>query len=754
MLKLEDFFHLPQVDTLVAQMIADGPGLAVVAGFDPRLPPELSASSGFLPSGRAAIFRILMREMLEAVPSAHCVVIARDREAIRVPRQLKRRVEIAAVEPPHAYTDRIWEAAARRPDLLVIDQLDLESAPPAFEAAARWGIKVFSQVETVFAGTQVARQFALDWGVSPDHLRHLAWVLAVQRLPALCPHCRRPAPPSDDQRASLRLLFPDLETLIAPQSPAGEALAFYRAAGCEHCQNSGRQGDAIVFDIFHADPDALNPFAQPSLLPAVEYLLRLAAQGILPLEDVLRFGSGQFHRTYNLLATSQRALADSNAALERKRAELEAANRVLQQRTRALVSFQGIGQALITSTDLDDLAARICRHTADLCGADRAILYLLRPPDQADVLAVVGWNPGLLHRSLDQAMVLRAGGASNEPKPFNQWPPGILARTPDVEGAALRAGLSVPLIAQNEQIGLLIVHSTQKARFAPGEVSLLQTFASQAALAIQRAGLIEKLRTKIALLEAAQAELAQKERIEHELELARQVQQSVLPRTFPQLAGYRFAAHNEPARQVGGDFYDVIQIDAETFGVAVADVSDKGMPSALYMALTRSLLRAEARRECSPREVLARVNKLLLELTEPNMFVTVFYGVVDCATRQMTYARAGHDRPLLLRGGVTQELGGQGTALGLFESSFLRLTEEQVDLAPGDRLVLYTDGLTDVLSPEGKPFERQALKDLLCACAALPLNLLCSAVFARLTAYQGSAEQYDDMTMLVLEVEA
>jgi sigma-B regulation protein RsbU (phosphoserine phosphatase) len=120
----------------------------------------------------------------------------------------------------------------------------------------------------------------------------------------------------------------------------------------------------------------------------------------------------------------------------------------------------------------------------------------------------------------------------------------------------------------------------------------------------------------------------------------------------------------------------------------------------------------------------------------------------------MTYARAGHERPLLLRGGDIRELGGQGTALGLFESSFLRLTEEQVELAPGDRLVLYTDGLTDVLSPEGKSFERQALKDLLCACAALPLNLLCSAVFARLTAYQGSAEQFDDMTMLVLEVEA
>ncbi len=161
----------------------------------------------------------------------------------------------------------------------MIDQLDLESAPAAFEAAARWNVKILSQVETVFAGTQVARQLALDLGVPPDQLRQLAWVLAVQRLPALCPHCRRPAPPSNDQRASLRLLFPHLDSLFAPPAPGGEALTFYRADGCEHCQNTGRQGDAIVFDVFRADPAAPDPLARPSLIPAVFYFMRRPARG-------------------------------------------------------------------------------------------------------------------------------------------------------------------------------------------------------------------------------------------------------------------------------------------------------------------------------------------------------------------------------------------------------------------------------------------------------------------------------------------
>jgi serine phosphatase RsbU (regulator of sigma subunit) len=341
---------------------------------------------------------------------------------------------------------------------------------------------------------------------------------------------------------------------------------------------------------------------------------------------------------------------------------------------------------------------------------------------------------------------------SAEPEPFNHLPPGI-SISKDVRYAGLRAGLYVPLIAQDRRVGAMIVHSAQKSSFAPGEVALLQTFANQAALAIQRAGLIEQLRAKITQLEAAQAELARKERMEHELELARHVQQSMLPRTFPLVPGYQFAALNEPARQVGGDFYDVIPLDADNFGIAVADVSDKGMPAALYMVLTRSLLLAEARREYSPAAVLTRVNALLLELGEPNMFVTVFYGVVERTSRRLVYSRAGHDRPLVLRGGTTVELGGKGAALGLLENQLLRLSEERVELAPGDRLVLYTDGLTDMMAPDGELFDRARLETLLCLHAHLSPARLCEAVFGDLAAFKGSADQFDDTTILVVAVE-
>jgi serine phosphatase RsbU (regulator of sigma subunit) len=300
----------------------------------------------------------------------------------------------------------------------------------------------------------------------------------------------------------------------------------------------------------------------------------------------------------------------------------------------------------------------------------------------------------------------------------------------------------------------MIVHSTLKSGFTPGEVALLQAFANQAALAMQRAGLDEQLRAKISQLEAAQVELAKKERLERELELARQVQQSLLPKTFPEIPGFRFAAHNEPARQVGGDFYDLFPLSSGRFGVAIGDVSDKGLPAALYMALTRSLLLAEARREQSPRAVLTSVNQLLLALSQPSMFVTIFYGVIDPASRRLTYARAGHDRPAILRDERVQLLVGQGAALGILEEQDLHLSEEQLELFPGDRLVLYTDGLTDALSPHGEILDWEGLKEKFEAHSGLSPEPFCDAIFADLQAYQGSQAPYDDMTLLVVGVES
>jgi serine phosphatase RsbU (regulator of sigma subunit) len=741
MLELKDLIHLPQLEPILDQFVADGPGLSLVAGLDPRPLLGTAAPDGFLPSGRAAFFRILVRQILAAEDRAQVAIVATSREQVRVSRSFRHRTHLHLVHPEETYGQVVLDAAARRPDLLVIDTLTAESAPAAAEAAAN-GLRVLSQLDTLYCGARVA-QHLLDLGVRRAGLTSLHWVITVQRLATLCPHCRRPAQPSQDQ-------LDELVRRYAHLAEAMEAATFYDAAGCRRCGQRGREGEVAAFDVYHTTAGGPNPMQPSSLLPLEEYVLGLAVRGYLSLEDLLHLEAGQLRCAYSLFLASERALAERTHELERKRVELEAANRVLLQRTEALVSLESIGQALATSAGLDQLAGQLCRGARDLCGADRSLLYLLHPEQGvAEIVSECGWDPSLLRQPLSADLVL-GDGIDAQPSTFNRWPPGVPHRPTDVTALALRAGLRVLLVAQDQPVGLMIVQSSQKARFTPGEVALLQTFASQAAVAIQRARLVHALQDKIVQLEAAQAELLIKERLEHELELARQVQKSVLPQVFPLLPGYAFGARSQPARRVGGDFYDVFLLDAERFVVVVGDVSGKGMPAALYMAQTHSLLRAEGRREDSPQAVLANVHRLLQQLGRSLMFVTVFYGLVDVPARRLTYARAGHDRPLLLRRGQVQPLGGEGTMIGFPDMADLHLSEEQVDLKPGDRLVLYTDGLIDAVTPDGHPFGLHRLVSWLGSHADLSPEDLCAATFAELEAYQATAEQYDDMTLLTM----
>lgn len=736
MLSLSDFYHLPQLDPLIHQMVTEPSGLLLVAGLDSR---PIQGAAGFLPSGRQSLLGILVDEILSAHATKKCIVVTAEKNLLRVPRQFRRRVQVELIKSRQDYPEQIAAAVRSKPGLLVIDEICPETILPALDAARR-GVRVLSQYDTIFCGADVSRQL-LYLGATRNDLRNLRWVLAVQRMPTLCAKCKQPATLEPVQ----------LERLYAHAALADvrvDEVIFYQAQGCPHCHNSGRSGDVAVFDVFRSDGQSQASDTSSSLLARETYVWQLVRSGQLPVDDFLDFETDQFQRTFNLFVDRERDLMETKTALESQLLQLEAANKVLQQRTEALVSLQAIGQAMISSGNLDDLAARLCRHACQLCAAERAILYYQRFEGQVEVLAVTGWEPTLVRRQVEMDLIL-AAQVGPQPQTFNWPPPGVPVL---LEKFSIQAGLAISLYAQNEWVGLMILHTSQKDAFLPAEVALLETFASQAALAIQRAGLVEQLGDKITRLEAAQVELAHKERLEREMELARQVQQSLLPRTFPDLPGFRFAARCEPARQVGGDFFDVMPLEDGHFGVAIADVTDKGMPAALYMAITRSLLRAEAHREPSPGSVLANVNRLLMELGERNMFVTLFFGVIDPRTRLFTYVRAGHERPYLLRNGDLQPFDGDGVALGLLAGDEFHVTEQQITLSQGDKLVLYTDGLSDVLNSEDELFDRSRLEPLLRSNSNRAPETLCESVFAALDQYRGDTEQYDDMTLLVVEV--
>ncbi|NUM45282.1 MAG: SpoIIE family protein phosphatase [Anaerolineales bacterium] len=736
MFRLRDFFQLPHLEPWLDQLLKIQPGMILIAGKEAQagLPGET-----ILPSGRSAIFHVLLGEILANNPATRAIIITHDRKSYRLPREVARKMTFFEIQRGQTEQEHLLAASHMKANLLILDRLTPESIPLALDAARR-GKRVLAQLDTIFWGAGVLRHL-LELGAPPIHLAGIAWIVTVQRLPTLCPTCKHPYTPNPAEIERILQILPGLEPV-----------SFFHAHGCDQCNGTGRRGDISVFDLFHLPPETPNPLAHPSQISVQQYALHLATRGLLPLEDSLQYETFQLQRALNLLASLERTQTETKTTLERKLLELQTANRVLEQRTQELISLENVGQTLLSTTDMHTLATVACQKALELCSANRAILYLLRPDQRAEVLASGGWDATRILPTLPASEVLDAN-PTREPLPYHQFPPGIPPRHPDLEGALLRAGLAVPLLAQEEQVGLMIVHSTRKNKFAPGEVALLQSFANHAALAIQRAGLVEQLRAKIAALEAAQAELAVKERLEREMELARNVQQNVLPRTFPQFSGYQFAAGYVPARFVGGDFYDVIDLGDGKFGLAIADVSDKGMPAALYMTLTRSLLRAEAYRQTSPRAVLARVNDLLMELGTPTMFVTVFYAVLDTTSRGLVYARAGHDRPLLVRGNALIELSGRGTPLGFLETPDFHLSEEEIALEPGDRLVLFTDGMTDVLCGDGGLMAHQHFRGLLPSLQDHTPEAFCAAIFERLTSVQGDNEQFDDMALLVLGVD-
>lgn len=581
-------------------------------------------------------------------------------------------------------------------------------------------------------------------------------------MPLVCKRCRKLVEDPSGLLRRVSTRYPDLELQITTGfSDAMHPPQFYRASGCENCRGTGYHDDIGIFDLYRNDPAEKDPFSQKSLFSFEEYAFILAAQGSVDLLDLLDLENSHLRRVHQLLTTSERSLSETNSTLNRKLLELEASNRVLLQRTEVLMSLQELGQALITSTELGDLAARICRRASDLCGADRVVLYLNRSDrdikNTAEILAERGWGNAIVGKRLDSKEVFGLPSLAQSTlraARYVQVPPGLRTHLPgsDAVFQGIKTGINMPLFAQDQLVGMMILQSTQRDFFTQGEMALLQTFANQAALAIQRAGLIEDLRAKITQLEAAQGELVKKERMERELELARQVQQSMLPRSFPIIPGYALSARNEPARQVGGDFYDAIQLDEDHFGLVVADVSDKGLPAALYMSLTRSILLAESRRTLSPREALINVNNLLQEVGDLDGFVSIFYGVMQVSTRQFTYARAGHERPLLLRGLQTLHLDGAGIVLGIVRGEDFNLGEEVVVLQPGDCLVLYTDGLTDVLNSAGYFAGSDQFESLLQNRKNLTAEEICTFVFQELTSFRGEAEQFDDMTLLVLRV--
>ena len=238
--------------------------------------------------------------------------------------------------------------------------------------------------------------------------------------------------------------------------------------------------------------------------------------------------------------------------------------------------------------------------------------------------------------------------------------------------------------------------------------------------------------------------------LQNELNVASGIQKSILPTEFPASREYQVYASMEPARNVGGDFFDVVKLENDRIGLAIADVSDKGVPAALFMMSSRTWMKGAAISSPEPRVVLEEVNALLHEENETQMFVTVLYAVYDPETGEFTYASGGHDAPLLVRPDGSTELlpltG--GIALGIIPD--LEYQQNTVTLKLGETLVLYTDGVTEAMNNEGEQFGVERLREVFRDSAPADSSEAAEMIFDAVNAFAGGAAQSDDITCLTL----
>lgn len=311
---------------------------------------------------------------------------------------------------------------------------------------------------------------------------------------------------------------------------------------------------------------------------------------------------------------------------------------------------------------------------------------------------------------------------------------GEFAAAESIRLLGLRAIMCAPLIYNGEVCGVLQVDSTHaSAPFGRNEASLLVGIASQVALVLA--------------LSRMHARALERELMEHDLALARRIQQQFLPDRLPSVAGYSIAVHYEPALAVGGDFYDVLELSGGRIGIVLGDVAGKGISAALLMARLGSELRYHSVGQSEPRPILQRVNASLERSANEGMFATTCMLVLEPASGALTISNAGHPPPLVRNpDGTTSPLGAAGGApLGLVESQDIR--QETLRLAPGAAVVLFSDGITEAVSPHAQLFGSDRLAQVV-ASSSGDAGSVRTAIVDAVREFRGSAAQSDDLTLV------
>lgn len=299
-----------------------------------------------------------------------------------------------------------------------------------------------------------------------------------------------------------------------------------------------------------------------------------------------------------------------------------------------------------------------------------------------------------------------------------------------------RAELVAPIISNDEVIGVFDLESDCVDCYTEDDLQVLLLLASQVAIIIEKVKLHEHL--------------AEKKRLQGQLEVARHVQLELLPTNDPQLTGFDISAYNFPTEEVSGDYYDWVRIFEDQIGVIIADASGKGIPAALLMAFLRATLRAAVHIGYAPHISMTKANFLLWESVENNQFVTAIYGILDATNKTFAFANAGHNPPLLLaKDGAAQFIERGGLPLGMFRET--RYYEHFLQIESGQILVLYTDGITEAMNEDNEEFGRDRLAECVRAGKDLKAVELVELIHQEVLTFTGEQGLDDDGTLFVIK---
>jgi len=298
----------------------------------------------------------------------------------------------------------------------------------------------------------------------------------------------------------------------------------------------------------------------------------------------------------------------------------------------------------------------------------------------------------------------------------------------------------VPMHIQEANKGFILLgEKINKNPYYPEELEFLSTLSNQAMISLENARLFE--------------EALEKERMEEELNIARDIQRRLLPGSFPEIKGVEIVGMNIPSRHVGGDYYDCIQFDEGHIALTIADVSGKGVPASLLMSNLQASLHSLMTGDADISATVSRINDLIYAHTDYDRFITFFYAVLDVEQRSLLYVNAGHNPPYLVHeDGQCETLETGGLLLGMMPDR--EYEKEKIDLRPGDLLLLFTDGVTEAKDVKDREFEEQRLQELLIRNRHRTMAEIIKTVIDALTGFTAGAAQADDITMLGLKLES